>query len=71
MNKLGVKCASEKKMRNQVVTEWHIGEDVVCEFAPMLIGKDKKGKDLMGKRPMAYIRNLKDHIIKSLDLLER
>ena len=50
--------------------EWKIGDDISCEKAPMFISKDKKtGKDVMKARPMAYVVDLKSHILRSLDLL--
>ena len=68
MKKLGVKCASEVKMRNQV-TEWKIGDDIICEKTPMFECKDKNGKDVMKATPMAYIKDLDRHMMRSLDLL--
>ena len=56
-------------MRDQV-KEWKIGDDIACEKTPFLISKDKKtGKDVMKAKAMAYVIELKEHIIRHLDLL--
>ena len=50
--------------------EWNIGVDIEGEKTPMLISKDKKtGKEVMKARAMAYVVDLKTHILRSLDLL--
>ena len=67
----GVKSSSEKKMRNQI-EKWNIGDDIAAEKTPFLISKDKKtGKEVMKARPMAYVVNLLEHIMRSLDLLSK
>ena len=65
----GLKSSSEDKMRKQI-QEWSVGDDIACEKTPFLISKDKKtGKEVIKARPMAYVIHLKDHIMRSLDLL--
>ena len=57
-------------MRAQI-KEWNVGDDIACEKAPFLMPKDKKtGKEVMKTRAMAYVLDLKSHILRALDLLE-
>jgi hypothetical protein len=56
-------------MRDQI-KDWKIGDDIACEKIPFLISKDKKtGKEVIKTRAMAYVIDLKGHILRSLDLI--
>ena len=69
MKHFGLKSASEDRMR-KLIKVWEIGDDIACEKVPLFISKDKKtGKELIKARPMAYVIDLKNHILRSLDLL--
>ena len=68
LSKFGIKCASEKAMREEI-EDWDIGDDITAENVPFLISSDKKKGDVMKKRHMAYVIDLKQHVLRRLDYL--
>ena len=66
MRKFGVKLPSEKVMRT-ALGEWKIGQDIICEKTPFQFTKDKIF--FVRADPMAYLKDLKEHVLQYLDSL--
>ena len=50
------------------LSEWEIGDNIMSEKTPFMFNKDHK--NFMKAAPMAYVVDLKEHILKYLDLLD-
>ena len=52
------------------IREWKVGADIACEKTPFHISKDKKtGNEVVKAKPMAYVIDLKEHIMRHLETL--